>query len=202
MNFILLAAGFGKRMGGNKALMNFNGKPWALTQLQQIAEAGLTKTLLVTNPDSAMALTKILSQIPSKFLPQTTLLTNPYPEKGPFSSLQLAIAAGLEESSFLCPIDVPLSAKTLKIMRRSWRQTHEIEALIPLYQERKGHPVILSSNLQRSLLCLSSDSPEARLDFILKSLPENKKRILTIEDPNIIKNLNTPEDLIHEILAT
>jgi CTP:molybdopterin cytidylyltransferase MocA len=191
MNFILLAAGQGKRMGVNKALMSFKGEPWILTQLRQIADVELQNITIVTNPDSEASLEKILAEFKAK----VRLTSNPHPEKGPFSSLQLAIAMTPEDASFVCPIDVPLKSTSLKKLRQTWLQHGHLEALIPSYNERKGHPVILSADLQRKLLNLSQDNPEARLDFALKALPENKKRILPLEDPYITFNLNTPEDL-------
>lgn len=191
MNFILLAAGSGQRMGGNKALMEFKGKPWILSQLREIANVGFQSITIVTNPDSELALEKTLAS----FTPKVLLLTNPNPEKGPFSSLQLAIAATPEDASFISPVDVPLKAATLKKMRQAWLQHGHLDALIPSHQDRKGHPVVLSTDLQRELLRMKPDSPEARLDYFLKSVPENKKKIFPVEDPFVHFNLNTPEDL-------
>lgn len=191
MNFILLAAGNGTRMGINKALMDYKGQPWILTQLRQIADVGFQSITVVANPSSEIELEKVLAS----FTPKVLLLTNPSPDKGPFSSLQLAVAATPEDASFISPIDVPLKATTLKKLRQAWLQHGHLEALVPAYQDRKGHPVILSIPLQREILNLSVDNPEARLDFILKALPENKKRIFSVEDPFVSLNLNTPEDL-------
>jgi molybdenum cofactor cytidylyltransferase len=191
MNFILLAAGNGQRMGGNKALMLFQEQPWILSQLKQINDVGFQSITIVTNSDSEAALEKIVENLSPKVL----ILTNPHPEQGPFSSLQLALAATPEDVSFVSPVDVPLKSATLKKLRQAWLQYGHLEALIPAYQDRKGHPVVLSANLQRELLKLAPDSPESRLDFVLKALPENKKRIFNIEDPFVNLNLNTPEDL-------
>ncbi|MGZ3745227.1 MAG: nucleotidyltransferase family protein [Pseudobdellovibrionaceae bacterium] len=194
MNLIFLAAGLGKRMGCNKALMPFHGRPWILSQLEQVEMSGIEfqNILIVTNPDSVSLLEKLLSPV----TPKPFLLLNPHPERGPFSSLRLAIAEAPEVDSCVCPIDVPLYAVSLKQLWEGWqRRTGDLEALIPSYLERKGHPVILSSKLKKSSLQISPKDPQARLDFILKSLPENKKKILAVKDPHIIKNLNTPEDL-------
>lgn len=191
MNFILLAAGNGQRMGGNKALMAYKGQPWILAQLQQIAEVGFQSITVVTNADSEAALEKAVEN----FSPKILILTNPRPEQGPFSSLQLAMAATPEDASFISPVDVPLKAATMKKLRQAWLQHGHLEALIPAYQERKGHPVILSAQFQRELLKLPPDGPNSRLDFALKAMPENKKRIFAVEDPFVPLNLNTPEDL-------
>lgn len=192
MNFILLAAGNGTRMGLNKALMDYKGQPWILKQLEQIAEVGFQNITVVTNPQSEVELEKILTN----FTPKVLVLTNPAPDQGPFSSLQLAVAATPEDASFVSPVDVPLKAATLRKLRQAWLQHGHLEALVPSYQERKGHPVILSTALHREILNLSADNPEARLDFILKAVPENKKRTFPVDDPFVSLNLNTPEDLV------
>lgn len=191
MNFILLAAGNGQRMGGNKALMAYKGQPWILSQLQQIAEIDLQNITIVTNADTEEALEKVVENFSQKVL----ILTNPRPEQGPFSSLQMAMAATPEGASFVSPVDVPLKGSTLKKLRQAWLQHGHLDALIPAYQDRKGHPVILSPQFQRDLLKLLPDSPISRLDVALRSLPENKKRIFAVEDPFVPLNLNTPEDL-------
>lgn len=191
MNFILLAAGNGQRMGGNKALMAYKGQPWILSQLQQIAEVDLQSIIIVTNSDAEAALEKVVEN----FTPKVLILTNPRPEQGPFSSLQMAMAVSPEATSFVSPVDVPLRAATLKKLRQAWLQHGHLDALIPAYQDRKGHPVMLSPHFQRELLKMLPDSPTSRLDVALRSLPENKKRIFAVEDPFVPLNLNTPEDL-------
>lgn len=191
MNFLLLAAGHGQRMGVNKALMNYHGEPWILFQLRQLAELDLKNISVVTNPSSENQLQVLLDRYPHP----VQLLTNPDPDKGPFSSLQLAIAASPDDPSFVSPVDVPLRAATLKKLRQAWLQYNQLDALIPAYKDQRGHPVILSADFQRRLLNLSQSDANARLDFALRNLPDNKKRILNLEDPFISLNLNTPEDL-------
>lgn len=191
MNFILLAGGRGHRMGVNKALMLHQGEPWILFQLRQIAELNLQNITIVTNPEAEADLQAVLENSAQK----VQVLSNPHPDKGPFSSLQLAIAATPEASSFVSPVDVPLKASTLKKLHQAWLQHGHLDALIPSYQNQKGHPVIISSEFQRVLLKMSPDDPQARLDVALKTLPENKKRTLALEDPFIALNLNTQEDL-------
>lgn len=191
MNFILLAGGNGQRMGGNKALMEYHGQPWILSQLRQIREVAFQNITVVTNPEAEASLVEILA----KTNPSVSIVTNSHTEMGPFSSLLLAIAATPEAASFVCPVDTPLRAATLKKLRQAWLQHGHLDALVPSYKDRKGHPVILSTELQRELLKFNVGNPEARLDFVIKALPENKKKVFKLEDPFISLNLNTPEDL-------
>ena len=189
MNFILLAAGHGQRMGGNKALVDFQGKPWILKQLQQIQLAGFKKVILVTNTDSKSSLEKILREDTL----QVRVVTNPTPEKGPFFSLQLALSEASQEASFVCPVDVPLKHTSIIQLSQEWQKS-TIEALIPAYKEHRGHPVMISAEMRKYILTLSAAHPHSRLDFVLKALPEDKKKVLAVEDPYITLNLNSPED--------
>jgi molybdenum cofactor cytidylyltransferase len=190
MNFILLAAGRGQRMGSNKSLMLFHGEPWVQFQIRQIEEAGFHEILLVTNPESAEALEEITGKHT-----HVKIFINPDPMRGPFSSLQIALKENGDHAAFVSPIDAPLKATTLKIMMEAWLRLENIDALIPSYKDRKGHPIILSSELQRRLQKKPLEEKDSRLDMILHQLPVNKKKILTLEDPFIPLNLNTPEDL-------
>jgi len=191
VNFILLAAGRGQRMGGNKALMTFQNQAWILFQLRQIEEAGFDEVIIVTNEDAFAG----LHAAATKSSQRHNIVVNPHPERGPLSSLKIALEENPEKASFLSPVDSPLKAPTLKVMKDAWRIDSNIEALVPSYNDHRGHPVILSVELQRKILQFAIDDPQARLDFILRSIPENKKRILTLEDPFIAMNLNSPEDL-------
>jgi molybdenum cofactor cytidylyltransferase len=190
MNFIMLAAGRGQRMGANKSLMLFHGEPWVAFQVRQIEEAGFDNVLIVTNPESAEALEEITGKYRN-----IQIFVNDIPDKGPFSSLQIAIKENNENSAFVSPMDAPLRASTLKILKDAWAKLDCIDALIPAYEGRKGHPVVLSGELQRALKAMSDDDSKARLDLILRNLPDEKKKVLDLEDPFVVLNLNTPEDL-------
>lgn len=190
MNFILLAAGRGQRMGMNKALMIFNGEPWVQYQVRQIVEAGFEDILIVTNPESAAPLEEITFQ-----KSKVQIYVNSHPEKGPFSSLQIAINENNGKSAFVSPMDAPLKASTLIQIKDAWHKMEGIEALIPSYKGQKGHPVVLSTELLQRLQKLPLEDAGSRLDLILRNLPEHKKKILEVEDPFIPLNLNTPEDL-------
>lgn len=190
MNFLLLAAGRGTRMGGSKALMMFHGEPWIEFQIRQILEAKFDNILIVTNPETSEAIEE-LTMRHSK----VQVFSNPDPERGPFSSLQILIKENSESSAFISPMDVPLKASTLIQMRDVWHKLHKTEALIPSHKEQRGHPVVLSAELQAKILKMPIDGKDSRLDVVLRNLPDFQKYILEVEDDFVPLNINTPEDL-------
>jgi CTP:molybdopterin cytidylyltransferase MocA len=190
MNFLLLAAGRGQRMGSNKALMIFHGEPWVQFQVRQIAEAGFENILIVTNPESAAA----VEEFTAKFR-NVQIFVNEDPDKGQFSSLQIAIQESNESSAFVSPMDSPLKASTLKVLKEAWQKSENIDALIPSYHDQGGQPIALSAELQEKILSLDIEDPNSRLEVVLKKLTADKKRVFDVEDPFITLNLDTPEDL-------
>ena len=190
MNFLLMAAGRGTRMGGSKALMMFHGEPWIEFQIRQILEAKFENILIITNPETAEAIEELTMRHP-----KVQIFSNPDPERGPFSSLQILIKENGESSAFISPMDVPLKASTLMMMKESWLKLEGIQALIPSHKEQRGHPVVLSSELQSFILKMPVDGKESRLDAVLRNLPDSTKYILEVEDDFIPLNINTPADL-------
>ncbi len=191
MNFLLLAAGRSQRMGSNKALMMFQGEPWIHHLVRQIEKNNFHHIIVVTSPEAAEAVEEITAHYKN-----IRICVNQDPERGPFSSLQIGIKENDGQVLFVSPIDTPLKSTTLQILKSNWQQNNEsTDAIIPSYQEQRGHPVILSPAFQRHLLTLTIENPSSRLDFAIRELPEMNKRIISVDDPFILINLNTPEDL-------
>lgn len=191
MNFLLLAAGRSQRMGANKALMLFQGKPWIQHQLSEILEAGFKHILVVTNRESAEAIEEITAQYKS-----VQICINHTPDLGPFSSLQVGLLENANAPLCVSPIDSPVRGSSLRALQSAWEDCKSIDALIPTYQGQKGHPVILSVAMQQTLLSLSPEDPESRLDFALRQLAADKRKLFEINDELIPLNLNSPEDLL------
>jgi molybdenum cofactor cytidylyltransferase len=190
MNFILLAAGRGQRMGGNKALMLFKGETWVQIQIRQIEAASFDQILIVTNPESAEAVEEITMRHRN-----VQVSVNEQPDRGPFSSLQIALNESVDKVVFVNPMDVPLKGTTLIELKKAWQKSENLEALIPSFQNRRGHPVVLSPTLQEKIRALEVQNPDSRLDFVLRNLADSKKQILELNDEFIPLNINNPEDL-------
>lgn len=153
MKAYLLAAGHGTRAGGPKAFKLTNGQ----TMLER--QIGFLLTIFKAE-DIAVAI-------------QETWLTNCRrldasihwiavdPDLSPLASLQsLMKRSPIVDWASLHHVDMPVFDKTLFIPAR------DAEAIIPSFEGKKGHPVLLSRKLQEPILAL--DPGTDRLDHFLR----------------------------------
>jgi CTP:molybdopterin cytidylyltransferase MocA len=191
---VLLAGGKGSRAGRSKGLITWHGEPWAIWQLRSFARAGGREAVIVLGHE-VQAYHAFLS--PGPFL---RIAVNPEPERGPFSSIQIGITAlpAHARGAFVLPVDVPAPASEVWQSLASALQSapHEaaddaLDAAIPTFEDRGGHPVLLSRRFCARLAVLSPAAPDARLDLQLAGA---RTRRVAVGDPRVRLNLNTEAD--------
>lgn len=117
---------------------------------------------------------------------------NEHPEKGQFSSIQAGLLPLYSRDwagAFVLPVDVPVPKPEV------WESLVAalkpgVSAVIPTYQGRGGHPVLLSRDLCSKIL--ECDPAHSRLDVLLRQ-SENVVRI-EVADSQIVKNMNQLAD--------
>ena len=184
---IILSAGSSVRMGENKALLKFDANQ---TFLQKITEtylqAGIEQVIVVVNS----ALFKLI--IASNFiLPEKLLLEiNDKPELGRFYSLQTGIKQLKPgKSCFFQNIDNPYTSE--KLLRELIIHKDEADLLMPVFQKKSGHPVLISQSVIKEIIKMRDS--DLRIDLFLKRF-EIKK--IETSDPNILVNINSPEEYL------
>lgn len=191
---VIIAAGKSSRMGKAKGLLNFDENYWILEQIHQLSKAGIKKVIIVLGYQQAdyfKAIPWMKIALLKPYCFKKTMVTiniNPTPSLGSFSSLQ----KGLEQvdnifSVLFCPVDIPLNALTIVQLLNNTNQ-----ATIPRYKNQKGHPILMDSLFWKSLCKLPPLHSQSRLDFQLKTLPENQISLIDINDENVLKNINHP----------
>lgn len=193
--FVLLAGGKSERMGQPKGLLFDKKEYWLETQLKSIASAGGKEVYIAlgfhtpTYCEKLPWLTSAL-QAPITYLNlNIRAIVNPNPERGSFSSLQTVLSQiEKPKTILLCPIDVPIPKdETLELLLEKQQAI-----VIPNYKGKNGHPIVMATSFWRPLLQL--DSSNSRLDFLIKACPSSMIGIVPVENPEVILNLNTPED--------
>ncbi|HEY3816371.1 MAG TPA: nucleotidyltransferase family protein [Polyangiaceae bacterium] len=181
---VLLAAGRSSRMGQPKGLVDFAGRPWIETQLDAVRGR---RVVVVLGHDAA----RYREALPD-LAKRAELVVNPEPDRGPFSSLQVGLAACEPGGKpvFVLPVDVPAASAAL------WAALEQalapgLDAAIPTFDGRGGHPVLLAPPFLGRLRALDPASPEARLDVQLRSA---KAALVPAGDARVRMNLNAPED--------
>lgn len=193
--FVVLAGGKSERMGQPKGLLFDKKEYWLETQLKSIASAGGTEVYIAlgfhmsTYCEALPWLTSAL-QVPITYLNlNIRAIVNPNPGRGSFSSLQTVLSQIEEPKTILlCPIDVPIPKdETLELLLEKQQAI-----VIPNYKGKNGHPIVMTASFWKPLLQL--DPSNSRLDFLIKACPSSMIGIVSVENPEVILNLNTPED--------
>lgn len=179
---VLLAAGESVRMGIPKGLVSVEGKPWLLHQLDAARKVGIERVIVVLGYHADAYL---------KAIPDLKFVLNSDPSRGQFSSLQRGLQEVGSSGAFLLPVDTPCPA--LDVWERCARAlSPQVEACVPVFEGKGGHPTLLGPTFVAHLLALTPAS--SRLDHEIHRLPPEKVARPDCADAKIKMNLNTPQD--------
>jgi molybdenum cofactor cytidylyltransferase len=144
---VILSGGASRRMGSPKALLAYQGRPFLehLVDVTKHPKIGVRRIVLGAD---AAPIAKEVSLAPDE------VVINKDWEKGQLSSIHAALRslpAGTE-GILLCLIDHPLISSGLidDLIEAFYKSQKPI--VIPLYEGRRGHPIIFSAALYDELL--------------------------------------------------
>ncbi|MBF0205644.1 MAG: NTP transferase domain-containing protein [Oligoflexia bacterium] len=210
---ILLAAGASSRMliAGKvlpKGLLSYNGKALIIHQIENFLSCGGAGVVVVLGAGSNSHCQEYLQILrPFNEDSRVTCLLNEKTELGQFFSLQIALRdlviskdSGKKswEKVFIQPVDVLLPGRDVfdQLLVAQARATASVAVVIPTYQQKGGHPLLInSSNFIRELLAVVGP---ARLDMQIKRWekqegPGSVLRV-AVDDPRVVSNVNTPDE--------
>lgn len=188
---IILAGGLSRRMGSeNKLLMPFPGTTVVGQVLQTATSAGAGAVLLVTGHEDD----RIRSAAAAHGNVQ--IVHNQEYRKGMGSSIRVGVAAADPAASLLIwPGDMPWvrSGTVRKLLSHVSPHSRSNVLVRPSYLGRAGHPVLFGAAYRAELL--ATDSARGALPVVQR----NRSRLLlmTVDDPGVIQDIDTPEDLPH-----
>lgn len=175
---VVLAAGYSSRAGTNKLLL-----PWGDAS---IISACLQSMLEVCSQIIVVGGCRI-DELAEHLAGQSRirLVFNQHYHQGMFSSIRQGIGEVATERFFLCPGDYPLiQASTYRALACC-----RGPIIIPTFQGRPGHPILLSSRLIPNI----AGGPYSSLREYLK----DKARIyMEVADPGILRDVDTREDYV------
>lgn len=213
---IILAGGRSSRMGTPKGLLDYHGHPWLIEQLLRFKTASGKRVIIVMGFHQDPYFQKIPWLLDGVTEPvqelglEISLVINPAPERGQFSSLQCAIpllhadkphfderrtlnAERSYSGVFILPIDVPCPLREV-FQKLSEALSPSIDAAIPQYESKGGHPVLLGVDFLSRLAEVPLTFPLARLDLQIQSLPVQRTAIVSVDDQNICLNMNSMDE--------
>ena len=183
---ILLAAGRSQRMGAFKPLLPF-GQTTVIRQcIQHLRQAGIDDIVVVLGHQAA-EVQRSLTDLNLRFV------INPHPE----SQMGASIAYGINELSpeteavLIALVDQPaVPPEVIKTIMSEWTAGHSL--IVPEFQGRGGHPVLVDLRFRRELLNLDSSGG-------LRSFLEGHRDLvqrLQVNSPFIARDMDTWDDYL------
>lgn len=184
---IILSAGDSSRMGYPKALLPLGDRTF-LSQILSVLEGlELDVPRVVLGKHAEQICQKISSR-------DVRIIINQNPERGPISSIRLAISA-LEPTCPGCliwPVDSPLVSQSLvKQLVCTFMRSHA-PMIVPGCGESRGHPVVVSRQLFPELL--TSPLEEGLKTLVRKY--SHQIAIVPTGETAAIEDIDTPEDYL------
>lgn len=180
---IILAAGLGRRMNGDKLHLKLNGKEIIDTVLSTVSSVAFKETIVVTNDPVIAAKANLLNLTPVPNLEAPTGQST--------SIIKGILASGNNTSGYLFIMgDQPLLSKdTLEVILKAFEES-PTSIILPMYGEKSGSPVLFPSTLKTELLSLQGDFGGK---VVLKNHPELIKKV-AISSHQELFDVDTKED--------
>jgi molybdenum cofactor cytidylyltransferase len=182
---LILAAGESSRMGTPKATLAYRGQTFLESIVKTLRSAGFARIVVVLGHQAE----EIQRQV--KIEPAQVVI-NPDYRSGQTSSLQAglrSLVADDLEAVLFCLVDHPaVSEATVERIVASFRQCRA-PVVIPTYQGRRGHPVLIGWQVFDELLKLTRD---AGADSVVRRY-RPATQFVEVEDEGVVIDVDDPE---------
>jgi CTP:molybdopterin cytidylyltransferase MocA len=192
---VILAAGESSRMGRDKALL-----PWPpratgpdlggtfLSAAIRLFVSYVDVVLVVVGKnETALA--------PIAYANGASLVVNPDPDRGQFSSLRAGLHEVLNRGSDAAMVTLvdrpPVRMQTIETLESAFGEaiTKRKWAVVPEYQGQHGHPILLGREMLEAFL----KAPETSNAQDVEHAHENQIEYVSVDDPLVAVNVDTPE---------
>jgi molybdenum cofactor cytidylyltransferase len=193
---LILAAGDSSRMGRDKALLPWppaaggqalSNETFLSSAIRSLSLATEFVLVVVGKNEAALA--------PTIYAHGATLIVNPDPSRGQFSSLQVGLHEVLNhgrDAAMVTLVDrPPVNTTTIQTLRDAFEAADQnIWAVVPEFSGKHGHPYLVGREMMEAFLRVPATSIARDIEH------QQQKHIqyLRVEDPLVALNINTPED--------
>lgn len=192
---VILAAGESSRMGRDKALL-----PWPPpTANSAPADTFLSAAIRLFSPhvDEVLVVAgKNQSALaPIVYANGASLVVNPNPERGQFSSLRVGLQEVLNrgrDAAMITLVDrPPVEVETLAALETAFERVAAERrwAAIPQYQGEHGHPILAGREMLEAFL----RAPETSNARDIEHEHQTQIVYVPVDDPLVALNIDTPE---------
>ena len=192
---VILAAGESSRMGRDKALLRWPPSGAGSSPGETFLSAAIR--LFAPYVDVVLVVVGKNEQnlAPIVYANGASLIVNPDPDRGQFSSLK----AGLQEvlsrgrdAAMITLVDrPPVRPETIQTLEAAFEQAlhHRKWAVVPEYQGKHGHPVLAGREMMEAFLRAPDSSNAREVEHANQAVID----YLPVDDPLVTVNVDTPE---------
>jgi molybdenum cofactor cytidylyltransferase len=190
---VILAAGESSRMGTDKALL-----PWPPGEgiaKGTFLSAAIRSLELSTDFVIVVAGSNEPSLAPVVYSIGASIVTNPDPGRGQFSSLQVGLREVLNrgrDAAIITLVDrPPASPATVQALRQAFEAAPQnIWAVVPEFSGKHGHPFVAGREIIERFL----QEPASGNARDVEHRYQTHIQYVPVEDSSVAMNINTPED--------
>jgi molybdenum cofactor cytidylyltransferase len=193
---VILAAGDSSRMGRDKALLPWpphaagqapSSDTFLSAAIRSLLQASDFVVVVVGNNEAALA--------PIVYAQGASLIVNPDPSRGQFSSLQVGLNEVLNQgrdAAMVALIDrPPVSSATLQELLDVFEVANQnVWAVVPEFSGKHGHPYLVGREMIEAFLRVPATSIAREIEHG----HQEHIQYVGVDDPLVALNINTPED--------
>jgi molybdenum cofactor cytidylyltransferase len=179
-------------MGRPKLVLPLRNRPIIDWTLDALSVEGVDRIVLVIHPADDV-LRRVIAHRVIAHRSEVEVAINPSPELGMLSSIVIGIDAALSRGSshlLVCPGDLPgLRPETVTAVIEHHR-TSSAMLVVPTFQERRGHPLLIDSSLVPTVQSLDRQ-------IGLRQITHNPKHPVLevqVDDAGCLRDIDTPSD--------
>jgi molybdenum cofactor cytidylyltransferase len=193
---VILAAGESSRMGTDKALLPWpptspgspsSGQTFLSAAIQSLEPFSERVIVVAGRNETAVA--------PVVYANGASLVSNPEPDRGQFSSLQVGLQYVLSDGRDAAMVTLvdrpPVNATTLKALCSAFTEAaSDVWAIVPECNGKHGHPFLVAREMIEAFLKAPATA-NAR-DIERQNLPHIS--YVVVGDPLVTLNIDTPQE--------
>ncbi|HEY5555957.1 molybdenum cofactor guanylyltransferase [Acetobacterium sp.] len=177
LSYIILAGGKSRRMGVNKADLDFYGRTFLETQITKARAMGFTDIIVSGYPFEILSITPVMDE---------------FKERGPLGGLYSSFIAAKNKFCFVICVDVPQIVESTVLSLIDFHEKEGKEITL-LSQNGKIEPLIgvYPASSYKKIYPIIKNGTAA----VFRLIDEYDYTIFRVEnDKSVMANINTPED--------